>query len=126
MAGSSTRSTKAQGHPCAKRITLPDSSLPVPDSSLFGFFGLWAGDVAVRHEYGSARVRLSCKEFAHDFARPYAPRHRFPRRKEIKRRMRVATLLPNEASLQRLGSAGLAEISDDWDAERAYLTIEAR
>jgi hypothetical protein len=40
--------------------------------------------------------------------------------------MRVAALLPNEASLQRLGSAGLAEISDDWDAERAYLTIEAR
>jgi len=39
--------------------------------------------------------------------------------------MRVATFLPNDASLQRLGSAVLAEIGGDWDAERAYLTIEA-
>lgn len=39
---------------------------------------------------------------------------------EIKRSTRVATLLPNEASLLRLASAGLAEISDDWETERAY------
>jgi transposase-like protein len=46
--------------------------------------------------------------------------------KEIKRRTRVATLFPNKASLLRLASAVLSEISDDWETERAYLTMEAR
>ena len=91
----------------------------------FWFFRVVGGRCGGRHGTRSDRVRLPCKEFAHDFARPYAPRHRFPRRKETKRRMRVATFLPNDASLQRLGSAVLAEISGDGDAERAYLTIEA-
>jgi transposase-like protein len=45
--------------------------------------------------------------------------------KEIKRRTRVATLFPNEASFLRLASAVLSEISDDWETERAYLTMEA-
>ncbi len=39
---------------------------------------------------------------------------------------RVATLFPNEASLLRLASAVLSEISDDWETERAYLNMEAR
>jgi hypothetical protein len=38
----------------------------------------------------------------------------------------LATILPNEASLLRLASAVLSEISDDWETERAYLTMEAR
>ncbi len=46
--------------------------------------------------------------------------------KEIKRRTRVATLFPNVASLLRLASAVLSEISDDWETERAYLNMEAR
>ena len=46
--------------------------------------------------------------------------------KEIKRRTRVATLFPNEASLLRLASAVLSEISDDWETERAYLSMKAR
>jgi transposase-like protein len=46
--------------------------------------------------------------------------------KEIKRRTRVATLFPNEASLLRLVSAVLSEISDDCETERAYLDMEAR
>jgi len=45
--------------------------------------------------------------------------------KEIKRRTRVATLFPNEASLLRLASAILAEISDDWETERAYVNLKA-
>lgn len=45
--------------------------------------------------------------------------------KEIKRRTRVATLFPNEAALLRLASAVLSEISDDWETERAYLTMGA-
>lgn len=44
--------------------------------------------------------------------------------KEIKRRTRVATLFPNEASLLRLVSAVLAEISEDWETGRIYLTLE--
>ena len=39
--------------------------------------------------------------------------------KEIQRRARVATLFPNEASLLRLVSAVLSEISDDWETERS-------
>jgi putative transposase len=46
--------------------------------------------------------------------------------KEIKRRTRVATLFPNEASLLRLVSAVLSEISDDWETERSYLNMKAR
>lgn len=46
--------------------------------------------------------------------------------KEIKRRTRVATLFPNEAALLRLASAVLSEISDEWEADRNYLTMEAR
>jgi hypothetical protein len=38
----------------------------------------------------------------------------------------LATLFPNEASLLRLAPAVLSEISDDWETERAYLTMEAR
>ncbi len=46
--------------------------------------------------------------------------------KEIKRRTRVATLFPNEASLLRLASAVLSEISDEWETDRPYLNIEPR
>jgi putative transposase len=46
--------------------------------------------------------------------------------KEIKRRTHVATLFPNEASLLRLVSAVLSEISDGWETERACLNMEAR
>jgi len=46
--------------------------------------------------------------------------------KEIKRRTRVATLFPNEASLLRLVSAVLSEISDDWETERSCLNMKAR
>jgi hypothetical protein len=41
--------------------------------------------------------------------------------REIKRRTRVATLFPNEASLLRLVSALGAEISEEWETGRVYL-----
>jgi transposase-like protein len=44
--------------------------------------------------------------------------------KEIKRRTRVAGLFPNEASLLRLVSAVLAEISEEWETGRIYLTMD--
>jgi putative transposase len=40
---------------------------------------------------------------------------------QIKRRTRVARLFPNEASLLRLVSALLMEISEDWETGRRYL-----
>jgi putative transposase len=43
---------------------------------------------------------------------------------EIKRRTRVAGLFPNEASALRLVSAVLMEISEDWETNRKYLTME--
>ena len=45
--------------------------------------------------------------------------------KELKRRTRVATLFPNEASLLRLVSAVSSEISEDWEAGRKYVTMES-
>jgi transposase-like protein len=44
--------------------------------------------------------------------------------KEIKRRTRVATLFPNEASLLRLVSAVLMEISEEWETGKIYLRME--
>ena len=41
--------------------------------------------------------------------------------KEIKRRTAVATLFPNEASLLRLVTAILVEISEEWETGRRYL-----
>jgi hypothetical protein len=42
---------------------------------------------------------------------------------EIKRRTRVAGLFPNDASLLRLVSAVLMEVSEDWETNRTYLTM---
>lgn len=44
--------------------------------------------------------------------------------KELKRRTAVATLFPNEASLLRLASAVLMEISEEWETGRCYLNPE--
>ncbi len=44
--------------------------------------------------------------------------------KEIKRRTKAATLFPNEESLLRLVSAVLAEISEDWETGKVYLSME--
>ena len=44
--------------------------------------------------------------------------------KEIKRRTRVATIFPNTASCLRLVTAVAMEISDEWEAGKAYLTFE--
>ena len=43
---------------------------------------------------------------------------------EIKRRTRVATLFPNEASLLRLVSALLVETSEEWETGKTYLKME--
>ena len=42
---------------------------------------------------------------------------------EIKRRTRVVRVFPNTDSLLRLVTAVLAEISDEWDASKAYLNM---
>lgn len=47
-------------------------------------------------------------------------------KKELERRTRVTTILTNEASLRRHAFAVLPEVSDDWETERAYLTMEAK
>lgn len=46
--------------------------------------------------------------------------------KEIKRRTRVATLFPNEASLLRLASAVLVETSEEWETGKTYLKLETK
>lgn len=42
--------------------------------------------------------------------------------RELKRRTRVATLFPNEASLLRLATAVLMETDEEWQTEKRYLT----
>jgi transposase-like protein len=44
---------------------------------------------------------------------------------EIKRRTRVASLFPNEASLLRLVSAILCEIDEDWLSSKVYLNMNS-
>jgi putative transposase len=43
--------------------------------------------------------------------------------RELKRRTRVATLFPNEASLLRLVSALLMETSEEWQTGKVYLSL---
>lgn len=46
---------------------------------------------------------------------------------ELKRRTRKIRVLPNEAALERLATAILVEIDEDWIAkDRAYLTMNDR
>ncbi len=45
--------------------------------------------------------------------------------KEIRRRTRVVSIFPNEASCLRLVSAILMEISEEWETGKTYLTFEA-
>ncbi len=42
---------------------------------------------------------------------------------ELNRRTRVASLFPNEASLQRLVTALLCEISNEWATSKIYLNM---
>ena len=44
--------------------------------------------------------------------------------KQLKRRTRVASLFPNEASLLRLASAILIEISEEWEAGKRYIKMD--
>ena len=44
--------------------------------------------------------------------------------RELKRRTRVASLFPNEASALRLASSVLAETSEEWETGRIYLSME--
>lgn len=61
-----------------------------------------------------------------------AAHHRRPRtinmrerlNEELKRRTRAAGLFPNEASALRLLTAVATEISEEWETDRKYLTME--
>ena len=44
--------------------------------------------------------------------------------REVRRRTRVATIFPNDASLLRLVSAVLVEVSDGWETDRIYIAME--
>jgi transposase-like protein len=46
--------------------------------------------------------------------------------RELKRRTRVATLFPNEASVLRLVTAVAMEISDEWETGKRYVTFETK
>jgi putative transposase len=46
--------------------------------------------------------------------------------RELKRRTRVATLFPNEASLLRLVTAVLMELSEEWQTGKRYVTFETK
>jgi transposase-like protein len=46
--------------------------------------------------------------------------------RELKRRTRVATLFPNEASLLRLVTGILMELSEEWETGKRYVTFETQ
>lgn len=46
--------------------------------------------------------------------------------RELKRRTRVATLFPNDASLLRLTTAVLMELSEEWETGKRYVTFETK
>ena len=46
--------------------------------------------------------------------------------RELKRRTRVATLFPNEASLLRLVTGVLMEISEEWETENVTSPLKNR
>jgi putative transposase len=46
--------------------------------------------------------------------------------RELKRRTRVATLFPNDASLLRLVTAVLMELSEEWETGKRYVTFETK
>jgi putative transposase len=46
--------------------------------------------------------------------------------RELKRRTRVATLFPNEASLLRLITSVLMEVSEEWETGKRYVTFETK
>ena len=46
--------------------------------------------------------------------------------RELKRRTRVATLFPNEASLLRLVTGVLMEVSEEWETNKRYVTFETK
>jgi putative transposase len=46
--------------------------------------------------------------------------------RELKRRTRVATLFPNDASLLRLVTAILVEVSEEWETGKRYVTFETK
>lgn len=55
-----------------------------------------------------------------DVQRPQATLER-----DHKLRTRVATLFPNEASLLRLITAILSQVSEEWETNRIYFHLEA-
>jgi transposase-like protein len=46
--------------------------------------------------------------------------------RELKRRTPVATLFPNDASLLRLVTGVMMEISDEWETTKRYGTFETK
>jgi len=44
--------------------------------------------------------------------------------REIKRRTRVCSIFPNEASLLRLVTAILAEVAEEWETDKTYLKLK--
>ena len=46
--------------------------------------------------------------------------------RELKRRNRVVSIFPNEASLLRLASAVLMEVDEGWISGKKYLTMETK
>lgn len=76
-------------------------------------------------------IEANAQECLTVFQRPEAQRRKLRTtnslerlNKEIKRRTRVATLFPNEKSLERLVTALLSEISDEWETGKIYLNTK--
>ena len=89
-----------------------------------------------KYEKTAAQLSVSMEENLPEglkvFALPDGHRKRMRRtnmleqlHEQINRRTRVAGLFPNEASLLRLVSAVLMELSEEWETGKRYLNMDA-
>jgi len=125
--GVSTRKVTAiVEEPCGLEGTATQTSLPRPSGD--GRTSSIATQRPPRNSQPVSRPPPRSADRAPDPCRSpaAAPHHQQPRaaqQGDQKTQPRRNTL-PNEASLLRLASAGLAQISDDWETDRAYPTRE--
>ena len=99
---------------------------PEADRKLADFVATWREDAPRLADWAEENIGEGLTVFDLDLTEAQRKRLRTTNslenlNQQIKRRTSVARLFPNEASLLRLASAVLMEISEEWETGRRYL-----
>lgn len=125
----------AARQPLAEMVAEERLGIPLDQPPVGGLERVWHADLVVKKYRASAPklvlwLEANVSEGLSVYALPRPHRRRLRTSKmlerfnaELKRQARVAGLFPNDASLFRLVSAVLLEVSDDWEMNRKYLTM---